>query len=137
MRCTFDPRDPEANSKAFANGYAVIHGGAYSKEQWVNIRRADAAPPASRFFPSPEVYSQDPDAPMAEIIPPEEPAGSAQPDEGESAAPTFSESLSAAARKSGFGQLKPGETPSARALLRWRSGRRLRRGSGYRSRHPR
>jgi hypothetical protein len=35
----------------------------------------------------------------------------------EAAAPTFSESLSAAARQSGFGQLKPGETPSVRALL--------------------
>jgi Protein of unknown function (DUF3159) len=32
-------------------------------------------------------------------------------------APTFSESLAAAARQSGFGQLKPGETPSAAALL--------------------
>jgi hypothetical protein len=31
--------------------------------------------------------------------------------------PTFSESLAAAAKQSGFGQLKPGETPNARALL--------------------
>jgi hypothetical protein len=31
--------------------------------------------------------------------------------------PTFSESLAAAARQSGLSQLKPGETPSARALL--------------------
>lgn len=33
------------------------------------------------------------------------------------AAPTFSESLAAAAKQSGFGQLKPGETPNARVLL--------------------
>ena len=32
-------------------------------------------------------------------------------------APTFSESLAAAAKQSGLGQLKPGETPNARALL--------------------
>jgi hypothetical protein len=31
--------------------------------------------------------------------------------------PTFSESLAAAAKQSGLGQLKPGETPSARSLL--------------------
>jgi len=37
-------------------------------------------------------------------------------DEKESVS-TFSESLSAAAKQSGLGQLKPGETPSARALL--------------------
>lgn len=37
---------------------------------------------------------------------------------GEDAAtPTFSESLAAAAQQSGFGQLKPGETPSVRAVL--------------------
>jgi hypothetical protein len=33
------------------------------------------------------------------------------------ATPTFSESLAAAAKQSGLSQLKPGETPSARALL--------------------
>lgn len=33
------------------------------------------------------------------------------------AAPSFSESLAAAAKQSGFAQLTPGETPSARALL--------------------
>lgn len=38
-------------------------------------------------------------------------AGDAEP------TPTFSESLAAAARQSGLGQLKPGETPSVRALL--------------------
>jgi hypothetical protein len=45
---------------------------------------------------------------------PDETADSTEP---ETAAPTFSESLAAAARQSGFGQLKPGETPSVRALL--------------------
>jgi hypothetical protein len=35
----------------------------------------------------------------------------------DTSAPTFSESLSRAAKSSGFGQLQPGETPSAKALL--------------------
>jgi Protein of unknown function (DUF3159) len=37
--------------------------------------------------------------------------------ENDKPAPTFSESLAAAAKQSGLTQLKPGETPSARALL--------------------
>jgi len=41
-------------------------------------------------------------------------AGEAGPDER---TPTFSDSLSAAARKSGLGQVTPGETPTAGALL--------------------
>jgi hypothetical protein len=45
---------------------------------------------------------------------PEEPE---QPDEAIEPTPTFSESLAAAAKQSGFALLKPGETPSARALL--------------------
>jgi hypothetical protein len=43
-----------------------------------------------------------------------------KPDKDESGsdkAPTFSESLAAAAQQSGLSQLKPGETPSARAVL--------------------
>ncbi|PRY70327.1 uncharacterized protein DUF3159 [Glaciihabitans tibetensis] len=39
------------------------------------------------------------------------------PDGGGDATPTFSESLSAAARQSGLGQLAPGEAPTAGALL--------------------
>jgi hypothetical protein len=38
-------------------------------------------------------------------------------DELEDRTPTFSESLAAAARQSGLAQLKPGETPNAKALL--------------------
>jgi hypothetical protein len=65
-------------------------------------------------------------APAKPAAPPKvsEPATSAKPVKvpkadasAEPAAPTFSESLSAAAKSSGFGQLTPGETPSARALL--------------------
>jgi hypothetical protein len=61
---------------------------------------------------------------MANRTPADEPADSgepnadsAEPADAAAATPSFSESLSAAAKQSGFGQLKPGETPSARALL--------------------
>jgi hypothetical protein len=66
-RAVFDPSDPEANSKAFANGFNVIPGGAFSKETWNNIRRASAAVPAGKLFPTPQPYSLDVDP--AQIIP--------------------------------------------------------------------
>lgn len=53
----------------------------------------------------------DPTAP-ARAAKPAKPAAAS-----EDAAPTFSEAMAAAAKSSGFGQLKPGETPSAKALL--------------------
>jgi len=40
-----------------------------------------------------------------------------RPEDDEPTTPTFSESLAAAARQSGFGQLKPGETPSFGTLI--------------------
>lgn len=68
-RVVLDPRDPEANAKAFAHGYTVIRGSAYSKDQWEQIRRAQAAPPSTQLFPTKQVYSDDPNAPMAKTIP--------------------------------------------------------------------
>jgi hypothetical protein len=60
-RTVFDPSDPESNSKAFANGYNVIPGGAFTKATWTNIRRAEAAAPSGQIFPSPKCYSPDGD----------------------------------------------------------------------------
>jgi hypothetical protein len=71
QRVVLDPRDPEANAKAFQHGFTVIRGSAYSKEQWEQIRRAEAAPPSTQLFPTQQVYSDDPDAPVARIIPEE------------------------------------------------------------------
>jgi len=64
-RTVLDPSDPEANNKAFAHGYNVIPGGAFSKEQWANIKRAEAALPSGRHFPSPKLYG---DGPSVKII---------------------------------------------------------------------
>ncbi|HEX4442974.1 MAG TPA: DUF3159 domain-containing protein [Galbitalea sp.] len=49
----------------------------------------------------------------------EQPESKAESSESDDAtAPSFAESLSAAARQSGFAQLRPGETPTAGALLK-------------------
>ena len=50
-------------------------------------------------------------------VPDETGVRDSQPAPVEPASPTFQESLAAAARQSGFAQLKPGETPSAGAVL--------------------
>jgi hypothetical protein len=70
-RAAFDPRKPESNAKAFQAGYDVIAGRSYSKEQWENIRRAEAAPPSSFLFPVHNPYSDNPDDPKAEVVPEE------------------------------------------------------------------
>ena len=57
-RVAFDPSDPEANQNAAANGYVVIHGGAFSKAAWNNIRSSQAATPAGQMFPTAKPYSE-------------------------------------------------------------------------------
>lgn len=66
-RTVYDPSDPEANSNAVANGFVVIHGGAYNGSQWDNIRRAQAATPAGQLFPTAKPY--DPEGKPARCIP--------------------------------------------------------------------
>lgn len=55
---TADPSDRESNSQAIASGYAVLHGGQFSKEAWVNIRAAGVAPAAGSVFPTPAPYHE-------------------------------------------------------------------------------
>lgn len=71
-RVVLDPRDPEANARAFQQGFTVIRGSAYSKDQWEQIRRAQAAPAATALFPTKQIYSDDPNADVAKTIPEEE-----------------------------------------------------------------
>ena len=66
---TSDPSDPEAMSRAVANGYTIAGGRSFTKEQWVNIRNAEAIKPAGAVFPTPRPYSSDPEAKAAEFIP--------------------------------------------------------------------
>lgn len=55
-RVTYDPSDTEANRSAVAEGHVVIHGGAFSAEQWKNIRGAGAVTPAGQKFPTPKPF---------------------------------------------------------------------------------
>lgn len=58
-RVAFDPSDPEGSKIAVTKGYEVIHGGSYTKDQWDNIRRADAVLPAGKVTPSPKPFTND------------------------------------------------------------------------------
>ncbi len=68
-RVIYDPNDPEANKKATASGFTVIHGGMLNKNEWDNVRKTDTTVPAGRLFPTPKPYSDDPNAPMVKIVP--------------------------------------------------------------------
>ncbi len=67
-RVAYDPSDPEANSRAVAAGYTVIHGGQLSRQEWEAVRRTGAALPAGQVTPSPKVFSDDPDAPELKCL---------------------------------------------------------------------
>jgi len=54
-----DPSDPEGTKIAMSQGYTVVPGGAFSKEQWNNVRAAGALLPAGQVTPSPKPYGQD------------------------------------------------------------------------------
>ena len=61
-RAVFDPSDPEANHRLVSEGYALIPGGAYTREAWANVRSSGAALPSGRIRPTPKPYSSDPNA---------------------------------------------------------------------------
>lgn len=64
-----DPSDREATNRAQAEGWTVVGGRTFSKEQWENIRRAEAIKPAGAVFPTPKPYSDDPSAPPVDVVP--------------------------------------------------------------------
>lgn len=55
----FDPSDLEANKRAVAEGYVVIHGPQMNAQEWDNAKRAQAILPAGQVTPSPKPYSQN------------------------------------------------------------------------------
>ena len=55
----YDPSDPEANKISTAEGRTVVHGGSLTGEQWENVRRAGALPPAGQVTPSPRPFHPD------------------------------------------------------------------------------
>jgi hypothetical protein len=74
-RVVYDPSDLESNVRGPAEGYTVMPGNRYTKDQWAGIRRANeaaggkATPPAGQMFPTPQAYSDDPNADPAHLIP--------------------------------------------------------------------
>jgi hypothetical protein len=57
QRVMYDPSDPEANSKAVAHGYKVVHGNQLSRGEMDNVRRfrtegLDLVKPAGQVFPT-------------------------------------------------------------------------------------
>lgn len=59
-RVSYDPSDPEANNRAVAEGYALVHGGVLNADQWRNVKRAAALLPAGKVFPTPKPYGAGP-----------------------------------------------------------------------------
>lgn len=49
-RVSFDMSDPEANSKAVASGYTLVHGGMLSGAAWKSAKEAEAIVPAGQVF---------------------------------------------------------------------------------------
>jgi hypothetical protein len=58
-RCAFDPSDREANHRAVAAGYTVVHGSQMSAAEWAAARRAEAILPAGKVTPSPRPDGED------------------------------------------------------------------------------
>lgn len=56
-RVSYDPSDPEANNRAVAEGFVLVHGRMLSSDQWRNAKRAGALLPAGQVFPTPKPYN--------------------------------------------------------------------------------
>lgn len=64
-----DPSDPESISRAVAEGYTPIFGRTLTPEEFKNNRRFNTISSSSSLFPSPRPYSDDPNAPMVDVVP--------------------------------------------------------------------
>jgi hypothetical protein len=56
---TFDMNDREANDRAVAEGYVVLHGSAFNRNQWNNVKAAGIVKPAGQVTPTPKPFSSD------------------------------------------------------------------------------
>lgn len=66
-RVAYDPSDVEANSRAVAAGYTVVHGGQLSGAEWNALKRVGAIQPAGKVLPTYKPYSDGGDP--AQFIP--------------------------------------------------------------------
>lgn len=58
-RVAYDPSAREANGRATAEGFVVVHGGGLTAGQWANAKRAGAIQPAGQVTPSPKVLASE------------------------------------------------------------------------------
>jgi hypothetical protein len=65
-----DPSDTEAMKRFQSQGGVIVAG--LSKGEWANVKRAGAVLPAGRICPTPKPYSDDPDAPPVDVVPPDQ-----------------------------------------------------------------
>lgn len=56
---TFDVNDREANDRAAAEGYVVIPGGTFNREQWSNVRATGIVKPAGQVTPTPKPFNPE------------------------------------------------------------------------------
>jgi hypothetical protein len=52
-RVAYDPSDHEGSKIAMSQGYAVIHSGSLSGDEWANVKRHESVLPAGKVTPSP------------------------------------------------------------------------------------
>jgi hypothetical protein len=62
-----DPSDTESMKRFQSQGGTIVVG--LTKGEWANVKRAEAVLPTGKICPSPKPYSNDPNAPAAEIVP--------------------------------------------------------------------
>ncbi len=71
-RASLDPKDPEAGKRVVANGGTLVRGSMLNGKQWAHAKAAGAIQSAGQLYPTPKPYSNDPNAPPEEILPPEQ-----------------------------------------------------------------
>lgn len=69
QRASFDPNDAESNKAWIAKGGTIVHGSMMNAQEWKNAKAAGAIESAGKLCPTPKPYSDDPDAPAADVIP--------------------------------------------------------------------
>jgi hypothetical protein len=65
-----DPSDTAAMKAFVAQGGVIVAG--LSKGEWANVKRAGAVLPAGKICPTAKPYSDDPNAPSADLVPQEQ-----------------------------------------------------------------
>jgi hypothetical protein len=56
---TFDVNDREANDRAVAQGYVVLHSSTFNKKQWNNVKATGIVKPAGQVTPTPKPFSSE------------------------------------------------------------------------------